>query len=131
MEMEIWEVESWDAAEFAEQAMAEMAFAQFLNVQHVLDGKDLSGNVAGYRVRRAPDGLVLIHSDNDDDIFVAVRVVKQSADDGGGASCCIEGWLRGSEGKRSQFFQKGWKNCWVVPFDALHRTSELPDQSGR
>ena len=72
-------------------------------------------------MRRAPNGLVLIPSDDDDDIFVAVRVLRVAVvlRDGGGASCCIEGWLRGSEGKHSQFFQKG-RNCWVVPPEALH-----------
>ena len=119
MNMKIWEVENWDTAEFSEQAMAEIAFAKAMNIQHDLKGEDLSGSVAGYRVRRAPNGLVLIPSDDDDDIFVAVRVLR----DGGGASCCIEGWLRGSEGKRSQFFQKG-RNCWVVPPEALHHDRE-------
>jgi hypothetical protein len=36
---------------------------------------------------------------------------------------CVVGWLRGSEGKLSQFYQK---NCWVIPQQALHDMEELP-----
>ena len=75
------------------------------------------GNVAGYRVRRAPNNLVLVPSDRDEDIFVAVRVeaTKENA--------WALGWLRGSEGKLPQFYQK---NCWVIPPEALHDMEELP-----
>jgi hypothetical protein len=37
------------------------------------------------------------------------------------------GWLRGSEGKVSQFYQK---NCWIVPPEALHDMEELPGKEG-
>jgi hypothetical protein len=33
------------------------------------------------------------------------------------------GWLRGSEGKLPQFYQK---NCWIIPPEALHDMEELP-----
>jgi hypothetical protein len=56
-----------------EQALVEIAFAQVLNIQYKPDGSNLKGIVAGYRVRRAPNGLVLLASDSDEDIFVAVR----------------------------------------------------------
>src|SRR5262245_15840556 len=39
----------------------------------------------------------------------------------GGA--CVLGWLRGSEGKLSQFYQN---NCWVIPPETLHDMEELP-----
>jgi hypothetical protein len=68
-------------------------------------------------VRRAPNGLVLVPSDNDEDIFVAVKVEKING------KACIEGWLRGSEGKLSQFYQE---NCWVIPPEVLHDMEELP-----
>ena len=70
---EIWEVENWGLDEWAEQVLAEMAFAKVMNVQYVCDKSKLKKVVAGYRVRRAPNGLVLVPSDNDEDIFVAVR----------------------------------------------------------
>ena len=35
----------------------------------------------------------------------------------------VLGWLRGSEGKLSQFYQK---NCWVIPPEALHDMEKLP-----
>ena len=57
---EIWEVENWGDDEWVEQTMAEIAFAKAMNVQYVPDPKNLNGNVAGYRVRRAPNGLVLV-----------------------------------------------------------------------
>jgi hypothetical protein len=61
--------------------------------------------------------LVLVPADNDDDIFVAVEV---EATKHGGR---VLGWLRGSEGKLPQFYQK---NCWVIPPEALHDFEELP-----
>jgi hypothetical protein len=114
---EIWEVENWGDDEWAEQVLAEIAFSKAMNVQYFPDGNKLDGSVAGYRVRRAPNGLVLVPSDGDEDIFVAVRVETTE----GGA--CVLGWLRGSEGKLSQFYQK---NCWVIPPEALHDMEELP-----
>ena len=88
-----------------------------MNVQYSPHVIELHGRVAGYRVRRAPNGLVLVPSDNDEDIFVAVRVERTK----GGA--WVQGWLRGSEGKVSQFYQK---NCWVIPLEALHDMEVLP-----
>lgn len=35
----------------------------------------------------------------------------------------VLGWLRGSEGKLPQFYQK---NCWVIPPEALHDMEKLP-----
>jgi hypothetical protein len=118
---EIWDVENWGDDEWAEQVLAEIAFSKAMNVQYFPDRKNLSGSVAGYRVRRAPNGLVLVPSDNDEDIFVAVRVetTKRGA--------CVVGWLRGSEGKLSQFYQK---NCWVIPAKALHDMETLPGKEG-
>jgi hypothetical protein len=92
-----------------------------MNVQHVPECNKLCGSVAGYRVRRAPNGLVLVPSDNDEDIFVAVKVEKAKG------TACVEGWLRGSEGKLSQFYQK---NCWVIPPEALHDMEELQGKEG-
>jgi hypothetical protein len=114
---EIWEVENWGQDEWAEQVLAEMVFSRVMNVQYVSNVNELHGRVAGYRVRRAPNGLVLVPSDNDEDIFVAVRVERTQ----GGA--WVLGWLRGSEGKVSQFYHK---NCWVIPLEALHDMEELP-----
>jgi hypothetical protein len=65
--------------------------------------------------------LVLVPSDNDEDIFVAVKVEKAKG------FACVEGWLRGSEGKLSKFYQK---NCWVIPPEALHDMEELPGKEG-
>jgi hypothetical protein len=118
---EIWNVENWGKDEWAEQVLAEIAFAKAMNVQHVPECNKLCGSVAGYRVRRAPNGLVLVPSDNDQDIFVAVKVKKAKG------MACVEGWLRGSEGKLSQFYQK---NCWVIPPEALHDMEELPGKEG-
>jgi hypothetical protein len=118
---EIWQIENWGNDEWAEQVLAEIAFSQVINVQHVPDSKKLCGSVAGYRVRRAPNGLVLVPSDDDEDIFVAVKVEKTKG------VACILGWLRGSEGKLSQFYQK---NCWVIPAEALHDMEELPGKEG-
>jgi hypothetical protein len=114
---EIWEVENWGDDEWAEQVLAEMAFAQVMNVQYVPERDNLYGNVAGYRVRRAPNGLVLLSSDSDEDIFVAVRVERTKA------RACVLGWLRASEGRLPQFYQK---NRWVVPPEALHEMEKLP-----
>jgi hypothetical protein len=118
---EIWEVENWGEDEWTEQALAEVAFSKAMNVQYFPKPDNLCGSVAGYRVRRAPNGLVLVPSDSDDDIFVAVKVetTKRGA--------CVLGWLRGSEGKLSQFYQK---NCWVIPPEALHDMEELPGKEG-
>jgi hypothetical protein len=114
---EIWQVEKWGPHEWAEQAIAEIMFAKAMNVQYFPDTKNLHGNVAGYRVRRATDSLTLLPSDGDDEIFVGVKVEieKQRAH--------ALGWLRGSEGKIQRFYQK---NCWVIPGDALHNMEELP-----
>ena len=68
-------------------------------------------------MRRAPNGLVLVPSDNDEEIFVAVRVETPKSE------AHVLGWLRGSEGKVSQFYQR---NCWVIPPEALHDIEELP-----
>jgi hypothetical protein len=87
-----------------------------MNVQYSPDHESY-GNVAGYQVRRAPNGLVLVPSDNDEDIFVAVRVETTE----GWAN--VWGWLRGSEGKLPHFYQK---NCWVIPAEALHDMEKLP-----
>jgi hypothetical protein len=94
-----------------------MAFAKAMNVQYVPECNQLYGNVAGYQVRRAPNGLVLAPSDSDEDIFVAVRVEKTKG------RACVLGWLRGSEGKLPQFYRK---NCWVIPPEALHDMEKLP-----
>jgi hypothetical protein len=114
---EIWELENWGSDEWAEQAMAEMVFAKFMNFQYIPEDNNLHGNVAGYRVRRAPNGLVLLPSDSDEDVFVAIRVERMNR------RGCVLGWLRGSEGKASQFYQK---NCWVIPSEALRDIEELP-----
>jgi len=114
---ELWEVENWGHDEWKEQVIAELAFSEAMNVQYVFELNKLFGSVAGYRVRRAPNGLVLVPADNDEDIFVAVEVEATKG------VACILGWLRGSEGKVSQFFQK---NCWIVPREALHDLEELP-----
>jgi hypothetical protein len=117
----IWEVENWGTEEWAEQVVAEIAFAKIMNVQHFPDSDTDRGRVAGYRVCRAPNGLVLVASDSDEDIFVAVKVgpTKREAR--------VLGWLRGSEGKLSRFYQK---NCWVIPPEALHDMEELPRKEG-
>jgi hypothetical protein len=114
---EIWEVENWGKAEWTEQALAEVAFSKAINVHYVPESDNLYGSVAGYRVRRAPNGLVLVHSDSDEDIFVAVKVEKTKR------RANVLGWLRGSEGKLLQFYQK---NCWLIPREALHDIKELP-----
>jgi len=114
---EIWQVENWSEDEWAEQVLAELVFSKAMNVQYFPECNKLCGSVAGYRVRRAPNGLVLVPLDNDEDIFVAVKVEKIKGE------ACIEGWLRGSEGKLSQFYQE---NCWVIPPEALHDMEELP-----
>jgi hypothetical protein len=114
---EIWEAENWGKDEWAEQVLAEIAFAKAMNVQHVPDHNKIHGHVAGYRVRRAPNGLVLVPSDSDEDIFVAVMVERTKA------RACVLGWFRGSEGKLPQFYQK---NRWVIPPEALHDMEKLP-----
>src|SRR5262249_57699591 len=73
---EIWEVENWGDDEWAEQTLAEMVFAKAMNIRYEPDRRNLKGVVAGYRVRRAPNGLALLPSDSDEDIFVAVSVEK-------------------------------------------------------
>jgi hypothetical protein len=114
---EIWELEEWGPDEWTEQALAEIAFAKAMNVQHVPEDNNLHGSVAGYRIRRSPSGLVLVPSDDGEDIFVAVRVetTKRRA--------CVLGWLCGSEGKLPQFYQN---SRWVIPPEALHVMEELP-----
>ena len=99
-----------------------MVFAKVMNVQYFGDPANLRGSVAGYRVRRTPNGLVLVASDSDEDIFVAVKVgpTKREAR--------VLGWLRGSEGKVSQFYQKNC--CWVIPPEALHDVEKLPGKEG-
>jgi hypothetical protein len=72
---EIWEVENWGEDEWTEQVLAEFAFCKGMNVQFFPDSDNRRG--AGYRMRRAPNGLVLVPSDNDEDIFVAVRVERK------------------------------------------------------
>jgi hypothetical protein len=118
---EIWEVENWGEDEWTEQALAELAFSKAMNVRYLPQPDNLWGGVAGYRVRRAPNGLVLLPSDSDEDIFVAVRVEKTKRE------ASVLGWLRGSEGKHSQFYQK---NCWVIPPEALRDMEELPGKEG-
>jgi hypothetical protein len=116
---EIWEVENWGEDEWTEQVLAEFAFCKAMNVQFFPDSDNRRG--ADYRMRRAPSGLVLVPSDNDEDIFVAVKVEKAKG------FACVEGWLRRSEGKLSKFYQK---NCWVIPLEALHDMEELPGKEG-
>jgi hypothetical protein len=114
---EIWKVENWGKDKWVEQTMAELGFAKAMNVQYVPDPTNLNGVVVGYRVRCAPNGLVLVPSDCDEDIFVAVRVEARKR------AAFVLGWLRGSEGKLPQFYQK---NCWVIPPEALHAMEKLP-----
>ena len=118
---EIWEVENWGEDEWTEQLLAEVAFSKAVDIQYFPDSNNRRGSVAGYRVRRAPNDLVLVPSDSDEDIFVAVRVETTKR----GAR--VLGWLRGSEGKLSKFYQK---NCWVIPPEALHDMDELPGKEG-
>ena len=115
---EIWEVENWGEHQWVEQVLAEIAFAKAMKVQRV---PECNGSVAGCRVRRAVNGLVLVPSDNDEDIFIAVKVetTKRQAS--------ILGWLLGSEGKVPQFYQK---NCWVIPAETLHDIETLPGKEG-
>ena len=70
---EIWELENWGDDEWAEQVLAEIVFAEAMNVHYVPERNKLYGYVAGYRVRRAPNGLVLVPSDNDEDVFLAIK----------------------------------------------------------
>jgi hypothetical protein len=60
--------------EWIGQGLAEMDFCRAVNIQCVPDDTRHFGNIAGYRVRRAPNGLVLVPSDNDEDISVATGV---------------------------------------------------------
>jgi hypothetical protein len=113
----IWEVEEWGPDEWVEQAVAEIAFAKAINVQYAPERNNIDGNVAGYRVRRAQDGLVLVPSDGDEEILVGVKVEKNKK------GAWVLGWLRGSEGKIPRFYQK---NCWVIPAEQLHNMEELP-----
>ena len=92
-----------------------------MNVQYFPDSDTDRGRVAGYCVCRAPNGLVLVASDSDEDIFVAVKVGPTKG------QARVLGWLRGSEGKVSKFYQE---NCWVVPPKALHPMEELPGKEG-
>jgi hypothetical protein len=93
-----------------------------MNVQYFGDPPNLRGSVAGYRVRRAPNGLALVATDNDEDIFVAVRVEPTKRE------ARVLGWLRGSEGKLSRFYQKNC--CWVIPPEALYDVEKLPGKEG-
>jgi hypothetical protein len=116
--MEIWEVEEWDSKDWGEQTCAELAFAKVMNVYFVPKYNELYGNVAGYRVRRAPNGLlVLAPSDSDEDTFVGVQVEREKQ------RANVLGWLRGSEGKLPHYYQK---NRWVIPAEALHDLEGLP-----
>jgi hypothetical protein len=72
----IRQVENWGPNEWGEQVMAELVFAKVMNIQFVPQGDQLNANVAGFRVRCARNGLVLVPSDGDEDIFVAVRVER-------------------------------------------------------
>jgi hypothetical protein len=110
---EIWEVENWGRDEWGEQVMAELVFAQVMNIQFVFERDQLDGYVACFRVRCARNGFVLVHSDGDEDIFVAVSVERTKP----GARARVLGWLRGSEAKLPQFYQN---DCWVIPPEALH-----------
>ena len=112
---EIWEIEGWGTEEWIEQTMAEIGFAKLMNVQHTVRHDRLNRNVAGYRVRRASNDLVLVPSDSDEDIFVAVQVETPVVR--------ILGWLRGSEGKRPEFFQG---NRWIIPPEALRDIEQIP-----
>jgi hypothetical protein len=114
---EIWHFEEWGPDEWAEQTAAEIAFAIAMNVQYAPERNDLNGTVAGYRVRRAQDGLVLVPSDGDEEIFVGVKVGKNKK------RAWVLGWLRGSEGKIPAFYQK---DCWVIPAEGLQDIEELP-----
>jgi hypothetical protein len=114
---EIWEVENWDKDEWAQQFLAEFAFCKTMNVQFDPDIENRRRSVAGYRVRRAPNGLVLVPSDGDEDIFVAVKVEITKS------KAIVLGWLRGSEGKLPKFYRK---NCWVIPPEALYDMDKLP-----
>lgn len=114
---EIWELQNWGKDEWTEQALAELVFSKAMNIQYSPEPDNVCGGVAGYRVRRAPNGLVLVPTDNDDDIFVAVKVETTKME------ARVLGWLRGSEGKVSEFYQK---NCWVIPPEVLHDMEELP-----
>src|SRR5262249_7988625 len=115
---EIWEVEEWGPDEWSEQVLAAIIFAKAVNIQYVPENaENFRGNVAGYWVRRAPKGLVLVSSDGDEDIFVGVLVEKENR------RATVLGWMRGSEGKVPQFYQNG---CWVIPAEALHSIEELP-----
>src|SRR6516165_8248740 len=118
---EIWQVENWSEDEWAEQVLAETVFSKAMNVQYIPECDKLCGSVAGYRVRRAPNGLVLVPSDSDADIFVAVRVEPTKR----GAR--VLGWLRGSEGKLSHFYQE---NCWVIPSKPCTIWKSSPARSG-
>jgi hypothetical protein len=91
----IRQVENWGPNEWGEQVMAELVFAKVMNIQFVPQGDQLNANVAGFRVRCARNGLVLVPSDGDEDIFVAVRVERTKP--GAGLACWA--WLRGSEAK--------------------------------
>ena len=93
-----------------------------MNIQYFSDPKRRCGSVAGYRVRRGRNGLVLVPSDNYEDIFVAVRVERTKRE------VCVLGWLRGSEGKVSKFYHKNC--CWVIPPEVLHDMEELPGKEG-
>jgi hypothetical protein len=111
---EIWEVENCGEDEWTEQVLAEFALCKAMNVQFFPDSDNRRG--AGYRMRRAPNGLVLVPSDNDEDIFVAVRVETTKREAG------VLGWLRGSEGKVSQVLEelpghspRGLARCGKTP----------------
>jgi len=113
----VWEVEKWDRAQWIEQTIAELAFTKRMGMGFLPSVDDFIGSVVGYVVRRASMGcLVLVPSDRDDDVFVAVAVREEPY-----ARCL--GWLRGSEGKRPEFYNT---DRWSIDPKALHSMDDLP-----
>jgi hypothetical protein len=88
-----------------------VAFAMAMNVEHNLERNNLNGKIAGYRVRRAQNGLVLVPADGDEEIFVGVKWNKNKE------MAEVLGWLRGSEGKTAAFYHNNYGHpCSVASY---------------
>jgi hypothetical protein len=126
--MKIWQLQNWEHKEFAEQACAEIAFAKAMGVPRGLrdfpDHKVLDGQViAGYRVRRAPDGLVIIPSDDDNEKIVAVLADIENK------RATVLGWITAREAKHPKYHRLDGFEYWIVPPEDLR--TDFPELEGR
>lgn len=131
------QVSAYDLEQEGMGAVAEAAVAQlFGGLWNGAVGRDHYGTddvvtICGdpLEVKSTPyhTGRLLIYEKTSDNLPCVLVIVPRDGRFAFSRTVRVAGWLTAHEGKRTEWWEAGFKTpCWAVPQDALRRIEELP-----